>query len=324
MSNKLTHDQLTQVFDELTDLPPPRPTAPQRPRRRARAVTRHLTFANVIASACLFIVLGGTSAAQEATTTATAAAKRLVKGQDIAKRTVTGSNIKKRSITAGEIKSRSLTRGVIRKGALTGEEIKAGSLPMRNLDASPARTLGAPGPAGAAGPAGAPGAPGPKGDVGPAGAPGAQGETGTVDTSNFYTKNESRNEFLARTGRAADAAKLDGMGADYYARALSATKAVVYDVGANGGCATGTLPVRVTDGTGASLNRQFSFSIPGDKPAWGDVRFFAGDTVSLVSKSANVLSVARSAPGSSVLCIAFGSGGPDDGAMRAAQLTVRG
>ena len=111
---------------------------------------RHLSYANVIATICLFIVLGGTSFAEQAVSSAV--------------RAVTGKQIK--------------------DNTLTGKDIKDGSLRASDFDADD-RPVGTPGPAGAAGPAGArgdTGAPGAKGDPGtqgPAGPAGAQGEPGT-------------------------------------------------------------------------------------------------------------------------------------------------
>ena len=80
-------------------------------------IRRHLTYANVVSSLCLFVLLGGS---------AYAAAK------------ITGKNVKNGSLTGRDVKNNSLTgKDVKRLGA---GDLKAGALPK--------------GPAGPAGPAG--------------------------------------------------------------------------------------------------------------------------------------------------------------------------
>ena len=66
------------------------------------------------------------------------------------------------------------------------------------------------------------GSAGPAGSVGPAGPTGAQGDqglqgpTGTVDTENFYTKDESDSRYLPVGGNAADSSELGGVPASGY------------------------------------------------------------------------------------------------------------
>jgi hypothetical protein len=85
---------------------------------------RHLTYANVISSLCLFTVLGGSA---------------------VAAVTITGKQVKNNSLTSADI----------RNGTLRGVDFGRGVLPAGSSDA------GAPGPQGPRGPQGDPGAPGP-------------------------------------------------------------------------------------------------------------------------------------------------------------------
>jgi type VI protein secretion system component Hcp len=103
---------------------------------------RHLSYANVVATICLFVALGGTSYAAV-------------------------------KITGADVKPESLTGANIKDGSLYAKDFKKGQLPGGARGAA-----GAPGQAGAPGPAGAQGQPGPQGEAGamgpqgPAGAPG--------------------------------------------------------------------------------------------------------------------------------------------------------
>src|SRR4051812_27523158 len=109
------------------------------------ALRSRLTFVNVVAAACLFVVLGGDSVAAQAATSAV--------------RSITGKDVKNGSLTGADIKSSSLTGKQIRNGSLTSADFAPG--------------LAVTGPTGAAGATGA------KGDVGPAGPQGAKGDAGT-------------------------------------------------------------------------------------------------------------------------------------------------
>jgi hypothetical protein len=84
---------------------------------------KRLTYANVVSTVCLFVVLGGT---------ATAASKLL-----------TGKQIKNGSITGVDVKSNSLLSSDVRDGSLLATDFRAGQLPA-----------GPPGPTGSQGPAG--------------------------------------------------------------------------------------------------------------------------------------------------------------------------
>jgi hypothetical protein len=110
-----------------------------------------LTFVNVVAAACMFVVLGGDSFAADAVKSAA--------------RSVTGKDVKNGSLTGADIKT----------GSITGKEVKNGSLTAADL--APGLTAAA--AAGAAGASGAAGAQGAKGDAGPAGSQGVKGDAGT-------------------------------------------------------------------------------------------------------------------------------------------------
>jgi hypothetical protein len=118
--------------------------------QRPGFVRRHVTYANVIATLALFLVVAGGSAV---------AATKLIKGTQIAKGTIKGTNIAKGTIKGANIG----------KGALLAANFKAGQLP-----------------AGATGATGAQGATGPAGPAGPAGATGATGATGAAGSAVAY------------------------------------------------------------------------------------------------------------------------------------------
>lgn len=132
-------------------------------------VVRRLSYANVVATICLFIVLGGASHAQQAVSSAV--------------RLISGAQIKNESITAKDVKNGSLTGAEIKDSSLMAQDFRPGALPQ--------------GPAGAQGPKGDPGVPGPRGEggpAGPAGAIGPRGETGApgADGSDGVSVNVTR------------------------------------------------------------------------------------------------------------------------------------
>ena len=133
--------------------------------RQANRVTtlarRNVTFANVVAAICLFVVLGGSSAAEPAIQTAASL--------------ITSKQIKNNTVTGRDVRDSSLTGRDVRAGTLMAGDFKAGQLPVA--------TAGTQGPAGPAGPKGDTGAQGPKGDTGsqgPKGDIGAPGPSGVV------------------------------------------------------------------------------------------------------------------------------------------------
>ena len=113
----------------------------QRPLDRIRG---KVTFANVVAVICLFVVLGGTSVAQPAVQAAATL--------------ITGGHIRDSTVTGRDVRNSSLTGGDVRNGTLMADDFNPGQLPA--------------GPTGQAGPAG------PKGDAGPSGPAGPTGPTG--------------------------------------------------------------------------------------------------------------------------------------------------
>lgn len=137
--------------------------------------------ATAIATAALFVALGGTSYAAI---------------------TVTGANVKNGSLTGKDVKDDSLASPDVKNGSLEGKDFKAGQLPAGAAGAPGAKgdtgAAGGPGAAGAkgdagatgtagatggAGPKGDTGAPGPKGDAGEKGADGTDGAPGTPGTN---------------------------------------------------------------------------------------------------------------------------------------------
>ncbi len=102
-------------------------------------------------------------------------------GSSYAAITITGKNVKNSSLTGADIKNSSLAGADVKNGSLRAQDFRTGDLPQ-----------------------------GPKGDKGDTG---AKGETGTVDTSNVYDKSQSDARYLEKTGKAADADKLDGRNA---------------------------------------------------------------------------------------------------------------
>jgi hypothetical protein len=105
-----------------------------------------LTYANVMSSIAVFVVMGG--GAYAATT--------------VAKNSVGTSQLKANAVNAAKVKD----------GSLLAKDFKAGQLP-----AGPQGQAGATGPAGATGAAGAAGAAGAKGDPGDPTAPAVSGDT---------------------------------------------------------------------------------------------------------------------------------------------------
>jgi hypothetical protein len=123
-----------------------------------------VTFANVVAAICLFVVLGDSSVAQPAVQAAATL--------------ITGGHIKDSTVTGRDVRNSSLTGGDVRNGTLMAGDFNPGQLPAGATgQAGPAGPKGDPGPAGGQGPAGPAG---PKGDAGPSGPAGPTGPTGAT------------------------------------------------------------------------------------------------------------------------------------------------
>lgn len=111
---------------------------------------RRLTYANVVSTLCLFVLLGGSAYA------AVSLSRGSVKSRHIARNAVSSAKVK--------------------DGSLLRRDFRAGQVP-----AGEPGSQGPAGPAGAAGTAGAPGAAGMPGVTGSAGPPGATGPRGPSD-----------------------------------------------------------------------------------------------------------------------------------------------
>ena len=102
--------------------------------------------------------------------------------------TAYAATLPRNSVGGAQLKKNAVTSPKVKKSSLLASDFRPGQLPA--------------GPVGAVGP---------RGPEGPRGETGPKGETGTVDTSNFYDKAQSDARYLATTGKAADADKLDGL-----------------------------------------------------------------------------------------------------------------
>lgn len=116
-----------------------------------RNLPSRLTYANVISTLCLFIVLGGGAYAAN-----------------------------------GGLAPNSVGTKQLKNGAVTGAKIKKATIDTSKLTPAALASLSAPGPAG---PAGQQGAQGPRGADGAPGAPGAPGQPGTTNAGAFATIN---------------------------------------------------------------------------------------------------------------------------------------
>jgi hypothetical protein len=197
-----------------------------------------LTFVNLAAAACLFVVLGGDSFAADAVKSAA--------------QSVTGKDVKNGSLTGADIKA----------GSITGKEVKNGSLTAADL--APGLTAGAAGAAGAAGTGGAAGAQGAKGDTGPAGSQGAKGDAGTPgppalagleivsSTSSFDSSTYKQNAVTCPAGKTA----ISGGSSDTAATQPAPLAVVTSQPGKNG---SATSAGQTPDGWFASMNEESAY-----------------------------------------------------------------
>lgn len=88
-----------------------------------KQIRKRLTYANVMSSIAVFLVLGG----------ATAFAARKIGSNDLKGRSVTTAKIKKNAVTASKIRQNSITSVKIAKGAVTNSKIAAGSVDATKL-----------------------------------------------------------------------------------------------------------------------------------------------------------------------------------------------
>lgn len=88
-----------------------------------KRVTKQLTYANVMASLAVFLVLaGGTAFA------ASQLGKNSVGSKQIKKNAVTAAKIKKNAVTTAKVKNNAITTAKIKDGAITGPKVNLGSL----------------------------------------------------------------------------------------------------------------------------------------------------------------------------------------------------
>ncbi len=142
-------------------------------RRLATRLRRHATYANVVSSLCLFMVLSTGTAV---------AAKALIDGRNLRNESVTGAKVRNGSLEAADL-------SVKARAALKGAK-------------------GAKGATGAAGPAGKDGTAGAKGDTGPQGVPGAKGEKGDPGGGGAVTIHDLHGTPCTRPGGAAGTFKV--------------------------------------------------------------------------------------------------------------------
>jgi hypothetical protein len=119
-----------------------------------RAIQERLTYANVMATAAMFIALGLGSAY----------AADKIGSKDIAKNAVKAKHIKKKQVKSKHIKNQNVKTQDLAKGAVNSKKVADGSL--LSVDFAPNQLPGT-------------GPRGPKGDTGPQGEPGQPGQDAT-------------------------------------------------------------------------------------------------------------------------------------------------
>jgi hypothetical protein len=86
-------------------------------------IRRRLTYANVMSSIAIFLVLGGATAFA-----ASQLGKNSVGSKQIKKNAVTAAKIKKNAVTAAKIKANAVTGAKIKDGSITGAKVDLGTL----------------------------------------------------------------------------------------------------------------------------------------------------------------------------------------------------
>jgi len=89
-----------------------------------KQIRKRLTYANVMSSIAVFLVLGGATA---------------FAASQLGKNSVGTKQLKKNAVTAAKIKKNAITTVKVKNGAITGAKVKAGSLTGSNINLS---TLG--------------------------------------------------------------------------------------------------------------------------------------------------------------------------------------
>jgi hypothetical protein len=88
-----------------------------------KQIRKRLTYANVMSSIAVFLILGGATALA-----ANQLAKNSVGTKQLKKNAVVTAKIKKNAITAAKIKKNAIITAKIKKGAVTGAKVKLSSL----------------------------------------------------------------------------------------------------------------------------------------------------------------------------------------------------
>lgn len=109
-------------------------------------LARRLTYANVVASLALFLVLSGGSAY---------AAKQLIGARQIARGAIDSSKVRDNTLTSADIRNGTLTAKDFKRGVLPGSGSGSGGANGADGSAGANGSAGAPGPAGPAGKDGA-------------------------------------------------------------------------------------------------------------------------------------------------------------------------
>lgn len=88
-----------------------------------KQLRKRLTYANVMASIAVFLVLGGATAIA-----ADQLGKNSVGSKQLKKNAVTAAKLKKNAVTTAKIKNNAVTTAKIQNGAITGAKVNASSL----------------------------------------------------------------------------------------------------------------------------------------------------------------------------------------------------
>jgi hypothetical protein len=135
--------------------------------------TARLSYANVMATAAVFVALGGSSYAAVTIT-----------GEQIQDNSVASADVRNNSVRGKDIRRGTVTSTVIRDASLLARDFMPGQLqPGSHGEPGPTGARGPEGPSGAAGPQGSQGEPGPAGPHGPAGTAGVSGVERIVGSS---------------------------------------------------------------------------------------------------------------------------------------------
>ena len=93
-----------------------------------KQIRRHFTYANVMSSIAVFMILGGATAVAATKIGANELKANSVKTGKIVKEAVTAGKIKKAAVTEGKIADGAVTTNKIANDAVTGDKVKESSL----------------------------------------------------------------------------------------------------------------------------------------------------------------------------------------------------